>query len=1113
MPNLVYDNTFDESGLDGKQPQSWDNYVSPYFKNIRTLLNTTGLDAVNLGVTAGQVTASKALVVDASRNLADGTAGNQINNLTLSGTFTCGAVSITGGSVSGITDLAVADGGTGASTASAARTNLGLAIGSDVQAYDPELQALSGLTPTDGNFIVGNGSTFVTEDAATSRTSLGLGSIATQASNSVSITGGSVTGITDITVADGGTGASDAAGARTNLGLVIGTNVQAYDAGLADIAGLATSDGNVIVGSGSNWVAESGATARASLGLGSIATQASDSVSITGGSVTGITDITVADGGTGASNASGARTNLGVAIGSDVQAYDAGLTDIAALATSDGNIIVGSGSNWVAESGATARTSLGLGSIATQAADNVSISGGSLTGMTSYSGGSFSGTTGSFSDNVAISKTGAADTELSIYNGSSSASAKASLKVGFDSANHLHIHRVGNAAGIIYNATQSGSSHQFQIAGSAKATLDATGLGVSGDFAVNTDTLFVDVSEDRVGINQSTPTASLTVQAASNTLHAMKIENAAGNVVQETYINGDGHPVLNIRNKDGTHLMQFSAYENSFIKSGFNFGLGTGSPTKQLTVYSASNDEEVLRVGNDAGAAGDTQGITYIGLTPWNSGTHAHARIGVIEASIASYQAHMVFETRNADSDSEPTERIRITNTGNVGINQASPTHKLSVADTSGSILRLQGISDYNYDIESQGDGTLFDHEIGSAHAKFSWSSSSAEFMRLDSTGLGLGTESPQTSLQIIDTGTNPKIHVGHTNTDLRGYRLELSNSQQTGGIDFTTSSPYANLDLYAGGSPANLGGWSGQIRFFTGGSNEAGTERLRITSDGDLLIGETSNQIARVYATTSTSGDYAYIGQTTHSDRGPAVFANTNSSFNDQMLVLQATRAATTGYDFVRFNSGAGADIEFLFEGDGTAYADGSWQGSGADYQEYFESQSGSAAEVGRAIVLDGDRVRYYNADTDSTDDIMGVTRPQADNKNSAMVGNVAWNHWTDKYLTDDWGVYLREDVTVWTYTNEKAETFDVYERDELAKDLNWTPPENATSSTQSVRKLNPDYDESLKEGYQSRKDRDEWWLIGLLGQIQVKVGEPVNPRWIKMKTISDEVELYYVR
>jgi hypothetical protein len=160
--------------------------------------------------------------------------------------------------------------------------------------FSASLDDISALAKTDGNIIVGNGTNWVTESGAT---------------------------------------------ARTTLGLTIGTDVQAYNAGLADIAGLAKTDSNIIVGDGTNWVAESGATARTSLGLGSIATQASSAVSINGGTITGITDLAVADGGTGASTAGDARTNLGVVIGTDVQAYDAGLQSISGLTTAADKMI------------------------------------------------------------------------------------------------------------------------------------------------------------------------------------------------------------------------------------------------------------------------------------------------------------------------------------------------------------------------------------------------------------------------------------------------------------------------------------------------------------------------------------------------------------------------------------------------------------------------------------------------------------------------------------------------------------------------------------------------------------------------------------------------------
>ena len=111
------------------------------------------------------------------------------------------------------TDLAIAHGGTGASTASAARTALGLAIGSNVQAYDADLTALAGLSSSDSNFVVGSASGWVAESGATARTSLGLGSLATASTiNNANWSG------TDLAVANGGTGQ----GSYTNGQILVG---------------------------------------------------------------------------------------------------------------------------------------------------------------------------------------------------------------------------------------------------------------------------------------------------------------------------------------------------------------------------------------------------------------------------------------------------------------------------------------------------------------------------------------------------------------------------------------------------------------------------------------------------------------------------------------------------------------------------------------------------------------------------------------------------------------------------------------------------------------------------------------------------------------------------
>lgn len=162
---------------------------------------------------------------------------------------------ISGGTIVGITDLAVEDGGTGASNAATARVNLGLVIGSDVQAHSDVLNSLSTSYNTSNSLpyasasgvvstttISALGRSLIGQEAASGvRGDLGLGSIALQDASSVDISGGAISGITDIAIEDGGTGASSAADARTNLGLSIGSDVQAHAAALDSIGGLTTS--------------------------------------------------------------------------------------------------------------------------------------------------------------------------------------------------------------------------------------------------------------------------------------------------------------------------------------------------------------------------------------------------------------------------------------------------------------------------------------------------------------------------------------------------------------------------------------------------------------------------------------------------------------------------------------------------------------------------------------------------------------------------------------------------------------------------------------------------------------------------------------------------------
>ena len=139
-----------------------------------TLVNSIG----NLANWAGSWTTSTAyeaydIVYESSNNaiyrcLLDHTSGtfstdlgNSLWEVYIDNDVTQSNVNITGGSIAGITDLAIADGGTGASTAGAARTNLGLVIGTDVQAQSALLQDIADETLSQGDLLYYDGTNIV----------------------------------------------------------------------------------------------------------------------------------------------------------------------------------------------------------------------------------------------------------------------------------------------------------------------------------------------------------------------------------------------------------------------------------------------------------------------------------------------------------------------------------------------------------------------------------------------------------------------------------------------------------------------------------------------------------------------------------------------------------------------------------------------------------------------------------------------------------------------------------------------------------------------------------------------------------------------------------------